>query len=272
MKKVRFTKMHGTGNDFVVIDAVSEPELAGEVDLPELARDMCPRRTGVGADGLIVILPDGECDASMRIFNSDGTEAEMCGNGIRCVGKYIYDNGITHTLEPTVNTRSGVKRLMLECDEEDRVMQVSVNMGQARVAVGVTGVRTVCGTYAVRPVSVGNPHGVVYVEGVQTFPVEIVGPALETCELFPERANIEFVERLGARHLRQRTWERGVGETLACGTGAVAVAAAYCTDTGTDDVLISLPGGDLRVRITDDGLLLTGAAATVFTGIYGMRK
>ena len=260
--RLHFTKMHGCGNDFVVIEADSVIGL----DLSELARQLCDRHFGIGADGLLVIGTSDIADASMRIFNADGSEAQMCGNGIRCVGKYIYDNKLTDSLTPAVQTLSGVKRLLLHSGHDDLVDSVTVNMGAARLtADGVVSLIAGDRTFEVTPVSTGNPHCVVEVNDTMTFDVAGVGPQLENHPYWPDKANIEFVTVESAHKLRQRTWERGVGETLACGTGACAAAFAMVANGRLQwPVEVALPGGSLIIDNVDGCLMMTGPAAKVF--------
>ncbi|MCM1067269.1 MAG: diaminopimelate epimerase [Muribaculaceae bacterium] len=272
---MRFTKMHGIGNDFVVVDGT---QAAGR-DLAQLARTLCDRRRGIGADGLIAILPSADADCRMRIFNADGSEAQMCGNGIRCVGKYLYERLGVHKLNPAVSTMSGIKTLRLHVAGEE-VESVTVDMGRPvfdppLVPVLFDGARmceapvtTPTGTFMLSAVSTGNPHGVVFANNLGTLDIATIGPMLEQHPVWPERANIEFVSVVDSHHIAQRTWERGVGETEACGTGACA-AAIVAVDAGRADypVEVSLTGGKLSIDVNADGhILMTGPAATSFDG------
>lgn len=254
-----FTKMHGLGNDFVVLDCMD-----GAVhDFCRLALRLCDRHLGVGADGLIAILPSDMADCRMRIFNSDGTEAQMCGNGIRCVGKYVRDSAYVVADSLSVETLSGIKHLALEAGADGKIESVTVDMGLPRLIESV-----LPGDMAA--VSVGNPHIVKFVNGVAEYPVAHEGPVLEHHPVWRERANVEFVEISDAGTLEQRTWERGVGETQACGTGACAAAfAAVSTGRGNYPITVRLLGGELLVD-TDaktGHLLMTGPAVEVFRGV-----
>ncbi|MCS6949526.1 MAG: diaminopimelate epimerase [bacterium] len=275
---MQFTKMHGIGNDFVVLDCLkSELE---ENSLPELARRLCDRRFGIGADGIILVLPSRMAHLRMRMFNPDGSEAEMCGNGIRCFAKYAYDRKHVTSTQMSVETLAGVKTLKLST-QGGKVSTVTVDMGVPRLApeeipVRVDGVDRVIG-YPLRvagkkleftAVSMGNPHAVIFLDDVANFPVEKVGPEIEHHKLFPRRTNVQFVQVVNSREIIVRTWERGAGLTLACGTGACAAVVAGALNKLTSrEVLVHLPGGDLQVEWLGDGrVLMTGAATEVFVG------
>jgi len=238
------------------------------------------RRFGIGSDGLILILPSEVADCRMQMFNADGSEAEMCGNGVRCVAKYAFDHGLTTKTELAVETGAGVKHLALTVDQ-GRVTQVRVNMGTPRLERSEIPMLGPAGRVVSEPlevddrsvevtaVSMGNPHAVVRIEGHPAdFPVTELGPKLETHPVFPARANIEFVQIVSRGEIRQRTWERGAGETLACGTGASAVAVACALNGWTErQVLIHLTGGDLKIDWANDGqVYMTGPAVEVFSG------
>lgn len=274
---MRFTKMHGIGNDYVYIDC-----LAGypQDDLGALSIRLSDRHTGVGGDGIILICPSDKADFKMRIFNADGSEAMMCGNGIRCVGKYVRDRGLTDKDTLRVDTLSGVKVLELHHGAGGKVETVTVDMGAPSLAARDSGVErdgefvdqeveTPCGRVRLTAVSVGNPHGVVMVESLDKIPFDQLGPALERHPMWADRANIEFVEKVGDNHLKVRVWERGSGETMACGTGACAVAtAARRLGLAGDECRVSLRGGDLDIR-TDPAtghVFMTGEAAEAFEG------
>jgi diaminopimelate epimerase len=272
---MRFVKMHGIGNDYVYIDCfretVSEPE--------KLAIHVSDRHFGVGGDGLILIMPSDQADARMRIFNADGSEAQMCGNGIRCLAKYVYESGISRKPEIAVETLAGVLSLQL-ITANGVVEQVKVDMGMPRLrrqdipmrGAGdrVLGERLTAGDreFAVTCLSMGNPHCVIYVDDVAQFPVTHYGPLLERHAQFPQRTNVEWVERLNRREIRQRTWERGSGETLACGTGACAATVASVLNGKTDrTVTVHLLGGDLEIEwAADEHVYMTGPAVEVFRG------
>lgn len=259
---MHFTKMHGLGNDYLYV--------YGEVpdNIAELSVKLSERHFGAGADGMIYISPSSVADFKMRIFNADGSEAKMCGNGIRCVGKYVYDKGYTDKKKLTVETRSGIRTLTLElCG--GKVKRVSVDMGkavaEAERMLTVDG-HTVCCT----PVSVGNPHAVLFVEKMEDAPLTTLGPKLERQEAFPGGVNVEFIEILGKNELRMRVWERGSGVTMACGTGACAATMAalqkgFCTYD--EPVSVHLDGGTLRITIARDGTVtMTGPAEFIYEG------
>jgi len=272
---MRFVKMHGIGNDYVYIDCFHET-----VKDPEtLAVRISDRHFGVGGDGLILIMPSEKADARMRMFNADGSEAQMCGNGIRCVAKYVFESGIRRQPEITVETLAGVLRLQLFAPGGP-VEKVRVNMGVPRlrrqdIPMLGDGERVVAekltagdGAFAVTCVSMGNPHCVIYVDEVEKFPVTRYGPLLEHHPQFPERTNVEWIEWVNRREIRQRTWERGSGETLACGTGACAAVVASVLNGKTErSVTVHLSGGDLEIEWGDDNhVYMTGPAVEVFRG------
>lgn len=260
---LNFTKMHGLGNDYVYLDCTeSQPE-----DLPALARRLADRHFGVGGDGLICICPSRRADFRMRMFNADGSEGEMCGNGIRCVGKFVYDKGLTARTALTVETLAGIKTLELAVDV-GKVSAVTVDMGVPTVEPPIE--LTVKGKhYTGTPVSMGNPHLVVFQEEIAGLALEEIGPCFERCDHFPNRTNTEFIRVESPAVLSMRVWERGSGETMACGTGAcaAAVAAASAGLTGRA-VTVKLLGGDLAVRWeeSDGHVYMTGPAVTVFEG------
>jgi len=267
-KTIKFIKMHGLGNDFIVLDCLNQSEIH---DPASLAIRFCDRHFGIGADGLLIILPSDTADIRMQIFNADGSEAQMCGNGIRCVAKYIYDNNINRSLNPSVETMSGIKRLKLSIDKNSTVKYVTVDMGKATLNYPdiESHLNTDIGPVAIIPVSTGNPHGVMFVDKLDDIDVAIAGPILENHPIWPERANIEFVEVVTPHSLKQLTWERGAGETLACGTGACAAAtAAVSTGRCKWPVDVRLAGGIIRVDYDkdSDNTLITGPAEIVFSG------
>lgn len=259
--------MHGLGNDFVFLDCMDGSATA--LNLSAIARKVCDRHFSIGADGLLVIMPHPTADCRMRIFNADGSEAEMCGNGIRCVGKYIFDRHITDSHTPTVATAAGIKHLSLTTGPDGTAETVSVDMGipgldphtTERLITILPGV-----SYKVTAVNVGNPHGVVFVPSASGTPVEEHGPLLECHPIWPDKANIEFVEVFAPSRLRQRTWERGVGITLSCGTGACAAAtAAVATCRAAWPVEVLLDGGLLSFDQNPDGhIIMTGPATFLF--------
>ena len=278
MDITRFTKMHGIGNDFVVIDA--HYRALPEDTLPEISRRLCHRKFGIGADGLILILDSDSADFRMRMFNPDGSEPEMCGNGIRCFAKYVHDHGLTSDRRITVETGAGILPLDLQVSEH-RVDSVRVDMGppylrRDEIPMGGSGSSPVIGEhivvdgtdFALTAVSMGNPHAVIFTDDAAAIPLDRVGPRIETHPLFPARANVHFVQVQSTEEITMRTWERGAGATLACGTGACAsVVAAILNGRTGRRVLAHLPGGDLLVEWTEDNhVYMTGPAVEVFEG------
>lgn len=273
---IKFTKMQGIGNDYIYINCFEGiPE-----NIPELSKIMSPRHFSVGSDGIILICKSDIADAKMRIFNADGSEARMCGNGIRCVGKYLYDYGLVNKTEITVDTLSGIKYLTLY-PENGKVRFVSVKMGKADFTPSVIPLSSDC-EYIDSPITVngeewkitalatGNPHAVTFVDDVDSLDLEKIGPMFENHSLFPDRVNTEFVKVIGDNVLQMRVWERGSGETFACGTGACAVASAavklgICKpDT---EINIKLKGGDLYITVSSDfDITMKGPAVTVYDG------
>jgi diaminopimelate epimerase len=275
---IKFTKMHGIGNDYLYIDARRKKILHPD----RLSIAMSDRHFGVGADGIILILNSGKADFFMRIFNADGSEAEMCGNGIRCFAKYLYDHGLTKKKKIAIETLAGVKYTTLYT-RHNRVERVSVDMGEPillRDRIPMTGepgmvieeTLQVDGVkFEITAVSMGNPHCVIYVEDVKEFPVEKYGPMIENHPLFPRRTNVEFVQLVSETEVIQRTWERGSGETMACGTGASAVTVAgVLTRRSGRKNTVHLAGGDLEIEWSDadNHVYLTGPAVEVFEGVW----
>jgi diaminopimelate epimerase len=279
---MRFTKMHGIGNDYVYVDCIRNPPPANPA---ALSRAISDRHFGVGADGLILICPSEKADARMRMFNADGSEAEMCGNGLRCVAKFVHDHGIARKPKLAIETGRGVLSVALEV-KNDRVSRVTVNMGEpileaAKIPTTLPGnppvnaPLTVAGTrFEATCVSMGNPHAVVYVgdEFFQTEDRDLVaefGPKLERAPEFPRRVNVHFVKVQSPNEVTMRTWERGSGITLACGTGACAVCVAGVLTGRTGRKLLAhLPGGDLELHWSeaDNCVYKTGPATEVFSG------
>lgn len=274
---MKFTKMHGTGNDYIYVNGFEE-----KLENPsEAAVKLSDRRFGIGSDGLILILPSDVADCRMEMFNADGSIGKMCGNGIRCVAKYVYDRGLVKKDVLRVETRSGVKTLQLRV-EDGKVASVRVNMGQPELdpekipalfskdRMVDEEVYTPSGNvWRVTCVSMGNPHAVIFVDDVEGLNLPAIGPEMEKHAMFPERANIEFAQVTGPHEVQMRVWERGSGETLACGTGACACAVASVLTGKTDrDVTVHLRGGDLHIfwdPDTDD-VYMEGPAAFVFDG------
>ena len=288
-KEIPYIKMHGIGNDYVYIDALrgEKPEYLNEDNLSELSKTISDRHFGVGSDGLILILPSDRADFRMRIFNADGSEAKMCGNGVRCVGKYVYDLGYTDKRHITVETNSGIKHLELSV-KDGEVESVIVDMGSPffkRIEIPANGekesemkdqlLKADEKEYKVTGIGMGNPHGVVYVNDTENLDIEKIGPALETDSVWPDRANIEFVKVENPEEIRVRVWERGSGETLACGTGACASAvASYKKGLTREEVIVHLRGGDLNVRFDEkeNKVLMKGPAEFVAEGKFYMRQ
>lgn len=277
MDRLKFTKMHGAGNDYIYINCFEET-----VKNPEkLAIKVSDRHFGIGSDGLILISPSDKADFKMNIYNADGSEGMMCGNGIRCVSKYVYDNGMTDKDEISVETRSGIKLIKMNV-ENGKVVSARVNMGEPileaeKIPTKFDGENVIRQKltidekeYEVTCVSMGNPHCIVYVDDVKNIDIEKIGPKFENNEMFPERINTEFVHVVSDTELDMRVWERGSGETLACGTGSCAVTVAsvlcgYCKRN--TEIKINLLGGTLTDIWTDGGdVYMTGPAATVCTG------
>ncbi|TGL34313.1 diaminopimelate epimerase [Leptospira koniambonensis] len=286
MAKVHFTKMEGIGNDYVYVDATKDDLRLN----PEQIQKLSDRNFGIGGDGVIFIRASSKGDFQMDMYNADGSSSEMCGNGIRCVGKYVFDHGLTNKKQPKIETGAGVLELDLKVNGSGKVEQVSVDMGKPILVPSLIPVKWEnenpileqplsflsglpgYSSYNLKfsAVSMGNPHCIIYVEDPDKFPVREIGPLIENhTELFPRRVNVEFVSLRGKDHLYQRTWERGAGETLACGTGACAVmTASHLNGKTGKDVRIDLRGGTLRVQLLESGhVLMTGPATEVFSGV-----
>lgn len=272
--------MHGLGNDYIYIECLKECP----ADLASLSREMSDRHRAVGGDGIILIMPSSEADFKMRIFNADGSEARMCGNGARCVGKYVYDNHLTSNHHVTLETLSGVKHLYLKPGADGMIEQVTVDMGKPSFNCDTVPVAldaaTMIGheltlndgtTACLTAVSMGNPHGVWFLPTLEQLPIEKWGPELENHPLFPDRANIEFATVQSPVVIKMRVWERGSGETMACGTGACATfAAANRLGLVGNTATLRLNGGDLEISLDPETghVMMTGPAETAFTGIY----
>ncbi|MDD5997527.1 MAG: diaminopimelate epimerase [Bacteroidales bacterium] len=273
---MKFTKMHGISNDYIYINGATE-----KIYNPsDVAIKLSDRHTGIGSDGIVMILPSKTCDFRMRMFNSDGSEAEMCGNASRCVGKYVYDKGLTKKTKVSLETLAGKKILNLHV-VDGKVDMVTVDMGEPilrgtdiptifdlptvvsqPIVVSGKKILTTC-------VSMGNPHSVVYVDDVDSLDLEKIGPSYECHPAFPHKTNTEFVEIISRNEVKMRVWERGAGETMACGTGACAVAVASVLNGFTDrDVRVKLRGGDLQIKWDDEDnhVYMTGPATTVYEG------
>ena len=278
--KISFVKMHGLGNDFVLIDCLNK-SLGDSSFLSYLAKRLCNRNFGIGADGLMLILSSSKADLRMRIFNSDGSEAQMCGNGIRCFAKYAYENKLVSKNKFKVETLAGIIIPELTISNNN-ILGVKVNMGVPKLRrreIPMNGEDTttvVDETLKINPeqafkitcVSMGNPHCIIFVNDVQSIPVNEIGPKIENHPLFLEKTNVEFIHILNRKEINFRVWERGVGETLACGTGACAsLVASVLNNKSERQAIIHLTGGDLDIQWADNGhLYMTGPAELVFRG------
>ena len=274
-----FVKMHGLGNDFVFI----EDKTGQDKDYTALARAMCNRHTGIGADGLIVIVDSRVADVRMRIINSDGSEAEMCGNGIRCFAKYVYDSGIIEKKRFTVETPAGIMEPEITVGADNKAKLITINMGRPsfnRSEIPMEGAEDrvlnedLCvngANWKITSLLMGVPHTVTYVDDVDTVDIEKIGPLFEKHEAFPKHTNINFAQQMDDRTVKVRTWERGAGATLACGTGSCSVAVASFLNGRTGrEVDIQLPLGTLHIeyREEDGNVYMTGPAAVSFTGTW----
>jgi diaminopimelate epimerase len=273
---MKFTKMQGCGNDYIYVDCTKTLI----ENIPETARKVSDRHFGIGSDGLILIRPSEKADFMMDIYNNDGSRAKMCGNGIRCVAKFVYDKGLTKKRKLKIETLAGIKELDLTI-ENGEVSYVTVNMGspimKAREIPVITDreemiaepIEIAGNTYEITCLSMGNPHGVVFVEDTDTIPMETLGPLFENHKIFPDRVNTEFVQVVDRNRIKMRVWERGSGETLACGTGACASVMACILNGLTDhQVTVSLLGGDLEITYDEEANLvyMKGPAVKVFDG------
>lgn len=274
-----FVKMHGLGNDFVFI----EDKTGQDKDYTALARAMCNRHTGIGADGLIVIVDSRVADVRMRIINSDGSEAEMCGNGIRCFAKYVYDSGIIEKKQFTVETPAGIMEPEITVGADNKAELITINMGRpsfnrSEIPMEGTDARVLnedlcvdSENWKITSLLMGVPHTVTYVDDVDTVDIEKIGPLFEKHEAFPKHTNINFAQQMDDRTVKVRTWERGAGATLACGTGSCSVAVASFLNGRTGrEVDIQLPLGTLHIeyREEDGNVYMTGPAAVSFTGTW----
>lgn len=284
--RLYFTKMEGAGNDYVYVDSLGSPTSHNfdNIDLPDLSRKISDRHFGVGGDGMIAIFPSVDADFRMRMFNADGSEAQMCGNASRCIGKYLHDKHFTDSTSIRLETLAGVKILHLNLDDDGQVDSVTVDMGTAKLkrreipAAGnpdkemfneLVTIDNV--TFAVDGVGMGNPHGVIFVDEISDRHVLHYGPRLEVADIWPEKANIEFVKILDRNNIEMRVWERGSGETLACGTGSCASVVAACRRALTDNkVDVHLLGGVLTIEYNPETgkVMMTGPAKFVADGVY----
>ncbi len=271
---MKFTKMHGLGNDYIYIDCTKNKN---KIDTPEeLSKKVSDRHFGIGSDGLILICDSDKCDFKMRMFNADGSEAEMCGNGIRCVGKYVYDFGLTDKNKITIETKAGIKKLKLNIENE-KVKTVTVDMGEPILDKNeipfisdskFVELKVLDREFIFTPVSMGNPHAITFINNLDTFDIDKYGKIVEVDKHFPNKTNVEFIEILDKNHIKMRVYERGTGETLACGTGACASVVASVLNNLTDrTVNVKLLGGSLNINYNEDGhVYMTGEATTVFNG------
>ena len=282
---MKFTKMHGAGNDYIYINSFEEDIVPEEMIEDIIA--MSDRHKGIGSDGVIFIMPSKVADARMRMFNVDGSEGKMCGNGIRCVGKYVYEHGISHNNPLQIETASDIKTLNLEV-VQGKVESVTVDMGNPildpkSIPVDLDVEKVINyplivnnQEYLITCVSMGNPHCVIFTEGIDYLDLESIGPLFENNPIFPERTNTEFIEIIDDKTMKMRVWERGSGETLACGTGASAsVVAAIYNNMFTRDreIKVILKGGELYITLTQDNhVFMRGSATEVFTGEYKLKK
>ena len=274
---MEFTKMHGIGNDYIYFNCMEK-----EIENPEeLSLKLSDRHFGIGGDGIVLILPSKVADFRMRMFNADGSEGKMCGNASRCIGKYVFEKGLTDKDVVTLETLAGIKTLNLTV-EDNKVIEVEVNMGEAilnpkDIPVNINKDKIVNETitvdnkeYDITCVSMGNPHCIVYMDNIDDLEIDKIGPKFENHELFPERINTEFLEVIDKNTIKMRVWERGSGETYACGTGACAATVAsvlnnYCNID--EEVTVKLLGGDLKIKyLTNDLVYMTGPAEFVFEG------
>jgi diaminopimelate epimerase len=278
MQTFKFTKMHGAGNDYIYVNCFEEKV----EDINATAKLVSDRHFGIGSDGLVLICPSDKADFRMDMYNSDGTQAEMCGNATRCVGKYVHDKGLTDKTTITLETLAGIKILKLNLDENGEVDTVCVNMGSPELCPKNIPINseldrfiqepiTVDGKeYKVTGVSMGNPHAITYIDDVDTLEIEKIGPKFENHEMFPKRINTEFAQIVDRGTIKMRVWERGAGETLACGTGACAtMVAANLSDLVDDSVDLVLIGGTLNIRWDkeENNIYMTGPARFVFDGV-----
>ena len=276
--KINFTKMHGAGNDYVYINCFEQ-----QIDDPTaLSILLSDRHKGIGGDGIVLICPSDSADAEMRMFNLDGSEGAMCGNAVRCVAKYIYDNGIAHKDTVTIQTKSGIKTISIK-SSDDKFISASVDMGKAVFTPADIPMNTQGESFIDQPVSIngkdyfctavsmGNPHCVTFVDDTENLDLESIGPLFENHQLFPDRVNTEFIRIIDKENIEMRVWERGSGETLACGTGSCAAVAA-CVMNGYCErnipVKVHLRGGVLTdTFLDDDRVIMEGPATKVFEGI-----
>ncbi len=267
--KIHFTKMHGLGNDYLLINCIDNKNIIEEQNIPPIARYLCNRHFGVGADGIILINKSNIADFKMNIYNQDGTEAEMCGNGIRCFAKYIYDNRLTEKKEIRIETLAGIKNAFIRKSKiNNDIREITIDMGKAKYEQQLD-LKILEKELEVYCISMGNPHAIVFCEDVEKVPISEIGSLIENDEHFPQKTNVEFIQVLGNSSIKMRVWERGVGETYACGTGACAVATlCHKLNFTKSDVTVYLKGGELKIEIDEANqeIYMTGIATKVFDG------
>ncbi len=285
---IEFTKMEGLGNDYVYIDCTEREEQ--EIDyISKLAKKISDRHFGIGSDGLILICKSNVADFKMKMYNQDGSEAQMCGNGIRCVGKFVYDKGLTNKKNITIETLAGIKELNMNI-QNDKVSNITVNMGKPILnerlipcvadkaienkfnddKISHVSVQVLDKSFDFTCISMGNPHAITIVDNVNSFDVKKYGEIIECDKHFPEKTNVEFIETVDENTIKMRVWERGAGETLACGTGASAAAVACILNNlvkENQEIKVKLLGGDLKIK-WDEYIYMTGPARIVFEGVY----
>ena len=268
-KIIEFTKMHGLGNDYIYIDITDKQKNdIKENELPKIARFLSNRHFGIGGDGIILIEKSEIADFKMRIFNSDGTEAEMCGNGIRCFAKYIYENGLTKRENLKIETLAGIKEIKLIKNDKNKIEKIEVNMGIPKIEEKIR-LKILNKEFEITNISMGNPHAVIFLDDVEKVDLEKYGPVIENNKYFPNRTNVEFVEILDKNLVKMRVWERGAKETYACGTGACAVVVAgYINNLNKRKVKVLLKGGELEINWKEktNEIYMTGIATEVFKG------
>lgn len=282
---MKFAKVHGLGNDFVILNCLEEAGAIPESRYGEIAVELCNRNFGIGADGIMLIQPSEQADIRMRIINSDGSEAEMCGNGIRCFARYVYEHKIVEKQVMTVETLAGIMVPHIIVDADGQITGVEVDMNAPvleKANIPMVGAGTAIAeqiqvedrTFTITAVSMGNPHCVVFVDDADSFPVEYWGPRIERSAYFPRKTNVEFVQVYNDQEVRMRVWERGAAVTLACGTGACATTVACVLNGKTGrSIQLHLDGGDLNVRWDEatNHLYMTGPAVEVFQGEYPLE-
>ena len=266
---IEFTKMHGLGNDYIYIDKTKfSNNILRERDLPKVARYLSNRHFGIGGDGIILVEKSNIADFKMRIFNSDGSEAEMCGNGIRCFGKYVYEKGLIEKENINIETLAGIKKVKLIKNNDNKIEKIEVNMGIPRIYMKID-LKILDKNLKIIPISMGNPHAVIFVDNIEKIDIDKYGPAIENNKYFPRKTNVEFVEILDRNLVKMRVWERGAKETYACGTGAcAAVVAGNVNNLNKKQVKVLLKGGELEINWNEETkeIYMTGIATKVFEG------